>query len=431
MCALPIESKERYSDEAQVSDDFGFSEEMTQPIRTPKQTGGDRALDAAKPLLLALALLLVALAFLNGLAASLGDSPAFSFTLAGSFALFLATRPPRREVVVTLVLGLALRLAYGATLGVKPYFGSVLISFAGFLGIASLMVLAFAALRNQRFSEFGTAAFFPFVSIIVGFILPLTNRLSPVTFDAHLLAADGAFGFQPSFVLGRLIGGHPLLWDLTSTVYYALPFAVALLCAVQLGGHADQVRRLLWLFGCMSAVGFCLYAVCPAAGPIYAFHERFPSRPPRLSDIPLAPTLVLAAPRNAIPSLHFSTALLVFWNTSGMRKASRIASGLFLAGTAFAVLALGEHYLIDVIVAAPFSLMFQAAFTNPGRGNSTLRYGAILGGAGLVAGWLIMLRFWIRPLVLWPAAPCAVAVSTLGFSILARRELCQWRKAEH
>src|SRR5476649_377149 len=100
------------------------NEEMTQPDRMPKQAGGNHALDAAKPVLLALALLAVALAFFNGLAASFGDSPQFSFTLAGSFALFLATRPARREMVATLVLGLALRLVYWATLGIKPYFGS-------------------------------------------------------------------------------------------------------------------------------------------------------------------------------------------------------------------------------------------------------------------------------------------------------------------
>ena len=178
-------------------------------IYTPKRQPGSRALDAARPVLLALALLAVAAAFSSGLLASLGHSPQFSFTLAGSFALYLATRPARRELLLTLVLGLALRLAYGAMFRVEPYFGSAWIGFAGFVGIAALMVLTYTALRSHRFSVLGAAVFFPFVSILVGFILPVTNRLSPVTFDSHLLAADGAIGFQPSFILGRMIGGHP------------------------------------------------------------------------------------------------------------------------------------------------------------------------------------------------------------------------------
>lgn len=381
-------------------------------------------MDAAKPVLLALALLAVALALLNGLLDSLGDSPQFSFTLAGSFALYLATRPARREIAVTILLGLALRLAYGATYGVKPYFGSALISLAGFLGVASLLVLAYAALRNKRFSAFGTAAFFPFFSIVVGFILPVSNRLSPVAFDSHLLAADGTLGFQPSFVLGGLVQGRPLPLNLASTVYYGLPLASALLCAVQLERNSRQVRRLLWLFGLVGVVGFSLYAVCPATGPIYAFPDWFPWKPPRLSQIALDAALsVPRAPRNAMPSLHFSSALLVLWNASHMRKAGRIAAGLFLAGTAFAVLALGEHYLVDIIVAVPFSLMLQAAFAESNAGNSGPRYRAMAGGAAMTAGWLLMLRFWIRPLVAWPAATCALFVLTLGFSLWARHKL--------
>ena len=112
-----------------------ISEELTQPVCLPKQADGVRARDAVNAVLLALSLFAVALAFLNGLAASYGNSPQFSFTLAGSFAVFLATRPARRDIVVTLVLGLALRLAYGTFLGVDPYFGSALIGFTGVLGL--------------------------------------------------------------------------------------------------------------------------------------------------------------------------------------------------------------------------------------------------------------------------------------------------------
>jgi len=390
----------------------------------PKRGSALGGLYVFKAVLLALALMAVALAFLNGLLASL-CGPQFSFTLAGSFALYLATQPARRELMVTLGLGLALRLAYGATYGIKPYFGSLVFAFAGFLGISSLLVLAYTAVRWRCLSKFGTAAFFPFVSIMVGFILPVTNRLSPATFDTHLLAADGAIGFQPSFFLGRLISGRPVLWNLTSTVYYALPFAVALLCAVQLGKRPGEVRRLLWLFGLMSAAGFCLYPVCPATGPIYAFREWFPLRAPDMSGLSLATLSVSGAPRNAIPSLHFSTALLVFWNTRLLRRPGQIAAGLFLAGTAFAILALGEHYLTDIVVTLPFSLMIQAAFSNTTPANSTWRYGALWSSAGLVALWLLILRFWVQSLAAWSAVTCVAFVATFGISIWLREEMCK------
>jgi hypothetical protein len=390
----------------------------------PRMRRASGALDAAKPVLLALALLAVAIAMQNGLLTLLGRNAPLSFTLAGSFALYLATRPARNELVVTLLLALALRLLYGAAFGVQPYFGSVVICFAGFLGLASLMVLAYTALRNKRFAEFGTAAYFPFVSIMVGFILPIGNRLSPVTFDVNLLAADGTLGYQPSFVLGSMIARHPLLWNLTSIVYYALPFAVALLCAARLKEDPLQVRRLLWLFGTLSVAGFSLYTVCPATGPAYAFHDLFPWKPPHLADLALGVALsVPGAPRNAMPSLHFSAALLVFWNTSRLGKASRILAGLFLAATAFAILALGEHYVIDIIVAVPFCLLFQAAFMGRGAGNARARYFAMLGGAAVAAAWMLTLRFGIQSLVAWPAATRASFLVTLGISIWARYAL--------
>jgi hypothetical protein len=389
------------------------------------QTGrAQRAFEAAKPVLLAFALVAVAVAIRGGLLNSLGSSPQFPIALAGSFALHLATRPTRREIGVTLLVGLALRLAYGATYGVQPYFGSMPIAFGGFLGIASLLVLAYSAVRDKRFSAFGIAAFFPFVAILVGFILPVSNRLSPVTYDAHLFAADGTLGFQPSFVLGRTIAGRPLVWDIVSIVYYAIPVPVALLCAERMARKPVEVGRLLCLFGSLSVVGFSVYAICPATGPIYAFRAWFPSQVPHLSYTALGAALAVpGAPRNAMPSLHFGTALLVFWNTAHLRIPSRIAAGLFLAGTSFAVLALGEHYLIDVIVAVPFVLMFQAAFTRSGAGNARPRHVALWGGAAVTLAWLLTLRFGIYTLVAWPALAWTAIAVTLGFSMWARHAL--------
>jgi len=385
-----------------------------------------RAWDTAKPLLLALAFLVVVAAVRQGLLDSLGTSSQFSLVLAGSFAFHLAARPSRTEIAITFLLGLALELAYSTTFVIKQYFGSTLIVFAGFLGLASLIVLAYSAVRSKRLFTFGTAAFFPFLSVLAGFALPVTNRMSPFTFDAHLFAADSTLGFQPGFILGRAIGGRPLLWNLTSTLYYALPFAVCLLCAAMLRKNSRQAIRLMCLFGSLSAVGVVLYAVCPATGPSYAFHGWYPWKLPRLSLLSLtAPLLVPDAPRNAMPSLHFGGALLIFWNTARMSKAARIAAALFLAGTAFAILALGEHYLIDAIAAFPVCLALQAAYTLSIAGYSRPVNLAMWTGAALAFGWPLLLRFAIRPLVEYPAVAWVGFLATVGFSIWARHALLQ------
>jgi hypothetical protein len=315
------------------------------------------------------------------------------------------------------VIGLALRVAYGAAYGVETYFGAAVVSPAAFLGVAGLAMLAYRGVQRRTFTDFGVAAFFPFVSILVGFILPVTNRLSPVTFDTHLLAADGAAGFQLSFLMARLIYGHQLLWDLTATVYYALPLSVALLCAAQWRRNSREVRRLLWLFGSMSAAGFCLYAVCPATGPRYAF-ASFPLSIPEMAGDPLRTLTLAGVPRNAIPSLHFSTALLVFWNVRPLPMAGRIAAALFLAATAFAILALGEHYVIDIVAALPFALFFDAAFR--GSSPSHRRRRAMWCGAALTAAWLLVLRLAAGAVTHWPPLTCAAFLATVGISLWMR-----------
>ena len=384
------------------------------PMRYGSAEGAVRLLRAT---LLVLAIMAVTVALLNGLVESLGHSPQFSYTLIGSFAVYVATRPRHRDLTAVVGLGLALRLVYGATYGIKPYFGSAVISSGCFVGIVSLTLMAFKAVRNRSFSEFGIAAYFPFVLIAAGLILPVTNRLSPETFDGHLLAADGVVGFQPSFLVGRLISGHPLLWDLTSAIYYAVPFAVALLCAVQFARRPQAVPRLLWLFATMTVVGFCIYVVCPATGPRYAFSETFPFHVPGADTLSLTEFTVPGAPRNAIPSLHFTTALLVLWNSLAFGKVGRIAAGLFLAATMFAVLALGEHYLIDLVVAVPFSLFFQAAFTETAPAGSR-RSAAMWTSAGLVTAWLLMLRLSPEALTQWPVVTCIALGATAVVSLL-------------
>src|SRR5205085_8183990 len=83
---------------------------------------------------------------------------------------------------------------------------------------------------------------------------------------------------------------------------------------------------------------------------------------PAISSLSLQPVLIPRAIRNAMPSVHFACALLIWWNVARLSLRWRIAAALFLLLTVFATLGFGEHYLIDLIVAVPFSVAAQAAF---------------------------------------------------------------------
>jgi hypothetical protein len=376
--------------------------------------------DAAKPLLLAGSAIAVTAAFRGGLLEALDNNPTFSFTFAGSFEMYLATRPRLPAVAGTVLLGLLLRVVFGAAVGFRPYFGSWLIGSAGFAGMAGLVVLAAAAVRTRNLAPFAKAAFFPSAAIVLGFFVPAMS-LSPLTCDARLLAVDAAIGFQLSFLLGQMTGGSVLLWQLTTTVYYALPLAVAVSCVA--GRPLPKDFRRLLMFGCLAAAGGFVCFVCPATGPIYAFRDQFPYNPPRASEIPVRLLAVPTAPRNAMPSIHVAAALLIFWNSLSLRKTARIIAGLFLVATAFSTLALGEHYLVDLVVAVPFALIFHAAFSGASRTTAVWCHRAILGGALLSAGWLVVLRFWVQLLLGWPGVMAFLSLSTVGVSIFMQTQL--------
>ena len=62
--------------------------------------------------------------------------------------------------------------------------------------------------------------------------------------------------------------------------------------------------------------------------------------------------LLIDQPPNCIPSLHISTALLMAYFSAGRTRAMAIA---FSLATAVATIVTGEHYLVDLLLAIPFS----------------------------------------------------------------------------
>jgi hypothetical protein len=101
-------------------------------------------------------------------------------------------------------------------------------------------------------------------------------------------------------------------------------------------------------------------------------------------------------PRNAIPSLHVAWCLLVVYNSWWYRSwALRTYALISLALTAAATLGLGEHYLIDLIVAAPLSVAIQAGVER--------RWIPAAGNLAIVVAWLVALRMGVG----WHATPVA------------------------
>ena len=261
---------------------------------------------------------------------------------------------------------------------------------------------------------------------IPGFVFIATVALSgtghahPMTFDRVLYAFDGSLGFQPSFVLGRLVSRLPWLGVLAGLAYEQVPVAALILYTATMGAGERRRPDLLLALGAASLVGYLLYSLVPAAGPIDLFPSRFPNFAPPLAGFQVVPASIPAnIPRNAMPSLHMAWAVLIWWNARRSAISLRAGYLVYLMLTIFATLASGEHYLIDLVVALPFALAIQAAFSV--RLRDLPRFVPFWAGWIITLAWLGFLRFarpvWLGSTVLdW----ILVALTLAGSAMLER-----------
>lgn len=356
-------------------------------------------------------------------------NPTFCCTLLGTFVIYLWTLPTRSARLAVLLLALGLRVACIRLMGgLGSYYGVWWISWGAFLGIASLIVLAVQVVRSRPpgrqslLRTFHAAAVFPLCSLLIGYTIPLTTWLRPKTYDAFLLAFDGGLGFQPSFSLGRLLQHSSTLWGLTTVVYYALPLAGCVLYASYRLRERQPVA-ILALFLSLMIVGFIQYGVFPAVGPEYAFRQWYPLRPPALAQIALLPITVPDALRNCMPSLHLAAALAVWWNSRIWPRWGRLLTFLFLLGTIFSTLALGEHYLADLVVAFPFTLAFQAAWTTSVEFTNPARRWPLWLGAGLTVAWMVSLRYFLFVFLISPVISWGLILLTVAGCMVLEEDL--------
>ncbi|HXB69874.1 MAG TPA: phosphatase PAP2 family protein [Candidatus Acidoferrales bacterium] len=356
----------------------------------------------------------LAIAIHAGVYDSFMDSALTGFGFWGSFAIYLSTRPGRKECVATVLLGTLLRFAYDLTIGERGYQGSALIGMGTFLGFASLAALALGSLReaDERRAicrrSLVVVGILMYVGVCLSFYISFLRMALPWKYDHYLYCFDGSLGFQPSFAAGRLLlAFQPLNW-IEAMIYNSLGFWFSLVYALHANTRAKYPLNVLKLLMANAGIGFLLYFMYPAMGPKFAF-PSFPILPVVVRPAVVAMTGI----PNAMPSLHFGGALLIFWSCRPWKWLRRI-TGAFAILTALATLGLGEHYLIDLIVAAPYALaIFALAAETPGRKQ------ALMACPAMVAAWLVFLRIGIfHPAISW-----AFALTTLAAVFVLERRL--------
>ncbi len=200
------------------------------------------------------------------------------------------------------------------------------------------------------------------------------DRLRPYKLDLYIYEIDKLLGVQASFALGRMVLGHSSTIVLLALTYQLLPLAMVAIFAGYLRHRPEQEAwSVVSVFLLNLALSVPFYLLCPVCGPAYAF--------PGFSALPAGPVvphpILLDAPANGVPSIHFSTAVLILWYGRKL-PFGRSIGVVYAVLTAVSTLASGEHYLFDLLVAVPYAALVV------GVGERAANYGYRAKHAGVI-----------------------------------------------
>jgi len=342
----------------------------------------------------------------------------FSLAVACGAIILLNIRPYLADAVLVVCGAVLLALADYFVFGFDQYIMSVF----SFLGLSAIAVLGVRSIWAEgREQKILLCGFVPLVLFIFSewsatSLLDFTEKLHPRTLDLFLYHFDGSLGVQFSFVLGKMFVQWPWLRTISLLFYIGLPIPLTLVYVRHLVRKGTSALAIIITFLIVGPVGVIFFNLFPAAGPLHVFGKAFPFSPlgsEQLRHLLLQP-IPMHALRNAIPSLHMTWVLLAWWNSRGLSWRTRCIAFLFLFFTILATLGSGEHYVIDLIVAVPFSLMLESLKSIRSTRREALTCFSF--GLGTVLLWMVMLRFmpsffWITPIIPWTLMIATVAAS--------------------
>jgi len=371
--------------------------------------------------------------FMHALSVSF-DPWALAALLVAQFLL----EPDRRAAWITCAIGIALSFVL---LRWQPSLGGFAEPIS--LGITSFAVLCITMLiwpeRRDRAQLVLAAGLLVVIGQQISGVGQYFTTTEAMTFDHRAYLVDLSLGFNPVGVVLSAIEAMPgflntSVMHLLHLTYATIMLMMALVVLLHLRNQSTGWSLALAAFLLAGAAGGTLYHVFPAAGPVFAF-ATFPELPLASALTPAPAILDPHYIRNCMPSLHVTLALLIVINTNGLSRTVRTFAIMFASSTIIATLALGQHYLIDLIVAAPFTSAIQAMARS--IVSSKWPSPGFWIGSGCVAGWLFVLVTHVEWFLEVPgftliASALTLVVSVFAYTVDARsspaakRDLFRW-----
>jgi hypothetical protein len=295
-----------------------------------------------------------------------------------------------------------------------------------FLGIGSLLVMSYDMVWRESPNykrPLRDALMLPVFAFIAGLCMNLVNGRAQWSYDYRLFAFDTTLWTSPERTVAHLFKAVPWLATASSIAYTSLLIFPPLYHGWGLYRSAPRRMHLMNAFVAAGVCGFVLYQVCPAIGPLYCFKHQFPSRLPLLAGSARLEVFLSPDVHNAMPSMHITWALLVWWSSWGLGRLAVWVASIFVALTGLAMIGFGEHYLVDIVVALPLVLLVH--------GICARRHVWTFSGTAMALSWLLFFRSGVSvlvpPFVNWMLIGVTLACSTWPLW-RRRRELVHEKK---
>lgn len=357
---------------------------------------------------------------------------------AALFLLIIKAIPFEKALIYfNLLIGFALiffSINYGLSYSFAIYFCILFVP----LGICTLFFAIFTILKGGLKNIpswinifFCIAIAMLCTGIATNAALEIGAVVLPFSYDVYLYKIDAAFFGVATWAAVTQNELPELFKELVLAIYSMLGFMFFPIIALLI--RENKIRALNgWKIILVPfAIAWICYAWIPVAGPVYLFQGDFPDAVPMASDIKNSMLVLGSAPRNAMPSMHFSGAIFILMCCAALRKKWLfIISVLFVLGTAWATLALGEHYAIDLIVAMSFAPAIGLFLMNSPRWRLVSKWARYLQRASLLTFLLWMLLLRLSPQWLAENLNCvrllAVWSIFLGGWLLTLHVRCVW-----
>lgn len=225
--------------------------------------------------------------------------------------------------------------------------------------------------------------------------LAINKIIFPATWDYYIYRIDAAFFGLANKTALLNFDGDPWLQAFTPMSYGILIFAFYAVIGLSIRSRAVERLHVWKLFVLPFIFAFFLYAYLPVSGPIYTFFDgSFPKNLPNPSDVTALQVVIPPASRNGMPSMHLTGAVLIFMLALGLRHRVAMSMAFLLVfATAWATLALGEHYVLDLVVAMPYAAFLGSILIWPHRLSERWQIAAPIWLAGaLFLLWMALLR---------------------------------------